>query len=215
MRPCGRCLCTAVNQALLPDWGMQRNYKIQDVCWCSQTDCTLVFLPWRHPCWKKKQTRYAFARMNYFCLSPTLVWMSLLLPWLMKWVVSSYATKLQVQLSWHQNVHLGQLWCAVLAENLQAPAHVRNSTVTSMTRNTLKQNKKKQKLNAFLMLFYFSFPCVVLWCSPSLDLVKQSSGVAWQQPSVVLFLQFPYSAIRLPPKRCQVSPFFLHGSAFP
>lgn len=67
----------------------------------------------------------------------------------------------------------------------------------------------------FLALFHFLFSCNVLWCSSSLDLVKRSSGVAWQQPSAALSLQSPCSAVRLPPQHCQAFLFFLHGSTFP
>lgn len=71
--------------------------------------------------------------------------------------------------------------------------------------------------NAWVLLsppFHFLFPCNVLWCSPSLDLVKRSSGVAWQQPSAALSFQSPCSAIRLPPESRQDFPLFLHGSTF-
>lgn len=92
--------------------------------------------------------------------------------------------------------------------------HVRNSSLTAMTHSeTLK--KKKTTTPSFLALFHFLFPCNVLWCSSSLDLVKRSSGVAWQQPSVALSLQSPRSAVRLPPECCQVFLFFLHGSTLP
>lgn len=64
-------------------------------------------------------------------------------------------------------------------------------------------------------LSLFSFPCNVLWCSSSLDLVKRSSGVAWQQPSAALSFQSPCSAVRLPPESCQDFPLFLHRSTFP
>ena len=63
-------------------------------------------------------------------------------------------------------------------------------------------------------LFLFSFPCNVLWCSSSLDLVKRSYGVAWQQPSAALSFQSPCSAVRLPPESCQDFPLFLHRSTF-
>lgn len=64
-------------------------------------------------------------------------------------------------------------------------------------------------------LSHFLFPCNVLWWSSSLDLVKRSSGVAWQQPSAALSFQSPCSAVRLPPESRQDFPLFLHGSTFP
>lgn len=64
-------------------------------------------------------------------------------------------------------------------------------------------------------LSHFLFPCDVLWWSSSLDLVKRSSGVAWQQPSAALSFQSPCSAVRLPPESRQDFPLFLHGSTFP
>ena len=64
-------------------------------------------------------------------------------------------------------------------------------------------------------LSLLSFPCNMFRCSSSLDLVKRSSGVAWQQPSAALSLQSPCSAVRLPPESCQDFPLFLHRSTFP
>lgn len=59
-----------------------------------------------------------------------------------------------------------------------------------------------------------SFGCNVSCCSSSVDLVKRSSGVAWQQSSAALSLQSLCSAVRLPLESCQDFLLFLHRSTF-
>lgn len=95
-------------------------------------------------------------------------------------------------------------------------AHVRIPRLAGMTDRGYrgKMHELHSSLNTSQLLL-FSFPCNVSWCSSSLDLVKRSSGVAWQQPSAALSFQSPCSAVRLPPESCQDFPLFLPHSTFP
>lgn len=156
--------------------------------------------------------------MNYFCLLPLLGQISSLAPWLIKLVIGSDITRFN-------SVHTKK--CPVPAalvvlswlriSSLCSCAHVRNPRLPAMTGSKTQKKKKTHKKNSLLpcSLPFLPPPCNVLWCSSSLDLVKRSFGVAWQQPSAALSLQSPRSAVRLPPERCQGFLFFLHGRAFP
>ena len=105
---------------------------------------------------------------------------------------------------------------------ISAPMHMWGIPVSQAWQVVRLRKKKKKKKRMSLCsalppspLSLFSFPCNVLRCSSSLDLVKRSSGVAWQQPSAALSFQSPCSAVRLPPESCQDFPLFLHRSTFP
>lgn len=112
-------------------------------------------------------------------------------------------------------------------------AQVRNPGLAGMTGRGAWAKKKNPEPNAALPSLFslFLFPCNVLQCSSSLDLVKRSSGVAWQEPSAALSLQSPSSAVRLPlekpsrlstlsawqhfsPQHCLTIAIFYHTACF-
>lgn len=90
-------------------------------------------------------------------------------------------------------------------------AHVRNPSLTAMTGSETLKKGQQHTPSLLSSISYFPVMC----CGAAHLWTLLNGALLW--PDSSLLLHFPSnlcSAFRLPPKRCQVFLFFLHGSTF-